>query len=150
MDLRDPLNVGSAFRIADATGAKIVLAGTTPTPPNSKINKTARSTVRSVPYQTVVNGMDFLMSKRQEGAHLLALELTDSSSSVLSYELPQDVRDGHREVVLLPGAEAAGVAPELLAQVDAAVHLPMHGQNTSLNVSVAIGAAVYALLGQLQ
>jgi tRNA G18 (ribose-2'-O)-methylase SpoU len=41
------------------------------------------------------------------------------------------------------------VSQELLDGCNASVHLPVHGQNTSMNVAVATGAAVYLLLRQL-
>ena len=45
----DPRNVGLASRLADAVGLQhLYLAGSTPLPPNTKINKTARSTVNFI------------------------------------------------------------------------------------------------------
>jgi tRNA G18 (ribose-2'-O)-methylase SpoU len=65
--------------------------------------------------------------------------------SLFDYRLPAG-----QEIVLVVGAESGGVSPTLLQLCDEAVYLPMHGQNTSMNVSVALGAAVYLLLMQLQ
>ncbi len=148
-DWRDPLNVGSVFRLADAAGLSgLVLGGTTPAPPNHKINKTARSTVRSIPFNVPVDTLAWLTEKQQAGALVVALEITDQSQSLLSYRLPDKVLKGDKEVFLIAGSESAGIAPELLAICDQAVHLPMFGQNTSMNVAVAMGAAVYLLLAQ--
>lgn len=147
---RDPRNVGSAFRLADAAGlAGLVLAGSTPKPPNSRINKTARSTVRSVPYLEVVDPETFLREERSAGTLVIALEITDKSHSLLEYTLPQAVRKGQQKLLLVAGAEAEGVPQNLLLHCDASVHLPMYGQNTSMNVAVAVGAAIYLLLAQL-
>ena len=55
-----------------------------------------------------------------------------------------------REIVLVTGAESTGVLQDLLNLCDASVHLPMYGHNSSMNVSVALGAAVYLLLMKLQ
>lgn len=148
-DWRDPLNVGSVFRLADAAGLSgLVLGGTTPTPPNNKINKTARSTVRNTPFAIAIDTLAWLVDKQQSGALIIALEITDQSQSLLSYRLPGKVLNGDKEVFLIAGSESAGIAPELLATCDQAVHLPMFGQNTSMNVAVAMGAAVYLLLAQ--
>ncbi|WP_262490474.1 TrmH family RNA methyltransferase [Neolewinella agarilytica] len=148
-DWRDPLNVGSVFRLADAAGLSgLVLGGKTPAPPNNKINKTARSTVRSIPYAIAIDTLAWLVAKQQAGALIIVLEITDQSQSLLSYRLPDHVLNGDREVYLIAGSESAGIAPELLAICDQAVHLPMFGQNTSMNVAVAMGAAVYLLLAQ--
>ena len=146
-DWTNPLNVGSAFRLADAAGLReIVLAGTTPTPPNRKIGRTARSTVRSVPWRTVEDPVTYLTEAKERGSIIIALEITDTSVSLFDYQLP----DTEYEYVLVAGAEAGGVSPALLACCDVAVHLPMYGQNTSMNLAVALGAAVYLLLMQFE
>lgn len=147
---RDPRNVGSAFRLADAAGlAGLLLTGNTPVPPHPKIHKTARSTVRSVAHQHYPDAIALLHERREAGAHVLALEITDESQSLLTYQLPAAVRNGERELILVTGAEDHGVPPDLLALCDGSVHLPMFGQNTSMNVAVALGAGVYLLLAQL-
>ncbi|MEO0732670.1 MAG: TrmH family RNA methyltransferase [Bacteroidota bacterium] len=142
-DWEDPRNVGSAFRLADAAGlTELILAGTTPRPPNRRIQKTARSTVRHVPYREVEDAAAYLEEARSAGRFILALEITDESYSLLEYQPPAEAND----IVLVAGAEAGGIPPELLALCDASVHLPMFGQNTSMNVAVAVGAAIYQLL----
>lgn len=122
-----------------------MLAGTTPQPPHPKISKTARATDDgSVAYAYVEDAVAYARARRDAGATVLALEITDTSRSVFDYAPPAG------ELLLVTGAEATGVPPALLAQCDAAVHLPMYGRNTSMNVSVALGAAVYVLLMKLQ
>ena len=148
-DWRDPRNVGSAFRLAEAAGlAGLVLAGTTPRPPHPKIDKTARSTVRSVQHVLADDTVAYLQSRIADGAYVLALEITDESSSLLEFRLPADVSAGRRELILIAGAEDHGISPELLALCAKSTHLPMHGGNTSMNVAVAVGAGVYLLLAQ--
>ena len=146
-DWRDPRNVGSAFRLADAVGVRdLILAGTSPRPPAKLIAKTARSTVRSVPWTGTPSAADYLREMRAAGHLVLALEVTDQSVSLLEYELPRLA--GGQDIILVPGTEDSGVAADLLDLCDASVHLPMAGQNTSMNVVVALGAAVYLLLRQ--
>jgi tRNA G18 (ribose-2'-O)-methylase SpoU len=87
-----------------------------------------------------------LRQYKEGGAYIIALEITDQSRSLLAYQLPAEVVATNREVILVAGAEDHGVPPELLALCDESVHLPMFGQNTSMNVAVALGAAVYLLL----
>lgn len=100
-------------------------------------------------YQSVEDSVAYILEAKASGAYILALELTDTSTSLLDFTLPQRFAPEDRQLVLIPGAEASGVAPELLELADAAVHLPMHGQNTSLNVAVALGTAAYLLINQL-
>lgn len=149
-DWADPRNVGSAFRLADAAGInRLVLGGTTPRPPHPKIDKTARSTVRSVRFNSVEDTAAHLTDLKERGHYLLALEITDSSQNLLGYTPPENLRIGEKELYLVAGTEAGGIASELLELCDAAVYLPMHGQNTSMNVAMALGAATYLLISKL-
>lgn len=125
----------------------MILAGKTPQPPHAKIAKTARSTERTVPWSASDNLVTDLVSAKQNGAYVLALEITDESQSLLAFKLPS--ASAERPLYLIAGNEAAGVSQELLDICDASVHLPMYGQNTSMNVAVALGAAVYLLIGKL-
>lgn len=76
----------------------------------------------------------------------MALEITDESQSLLEFDLPPI--SNNRPLYLIAGNEAAGVDQKILDVCDVSVHLPMYGQNTSMNVAVALGAAVYLLLGK--
>lgn len=153
-DWRDPRNVGSAFRLADAAGlTELLLTGSTPLPPNPKIAKTARSTVRSVSWSYHADAVGLLRERRAAGTLVLALEITDASISLFDADAltalftnSNGAAAGCRQVIVIAGSEATGVSPEILAECDAAVHLPMFGRNTSMNVAVALGAAVYLLL----
>ncbi len=179
---RDPLNVGAAFRLADAAGlAQLILTDGTPCPPHPKIARTARSCERSVPWLALESGLDFLLNFRRsrpqsvgagvsdsllespksalssttaasdsQAGFVLALEVTSQSQSLFDFSLPPAVISGQQPLCLIAGAEAHGVSQELLDHCDASVHLPMYGQNTSMNVSVALGAAIYLLLDQWQ
>lgn len=142
---RDPRNVGSVFRLADAAGlAGVVLAGTTPRPPNAKLARTARSTVDYVDWSYAADAAAWLSTRRAAGDLVVALEITNESRSLLAG--PPPLPAPGRELLLVVGAEDHGVPPDLLAECDAAVHLPMFGHNSSMNVAVALGAAVYAWL----
>lgn len=145
----DPRNVGAAFRLADAAGlSSLILSGKTPSPPHPKIAKTARSTVRSVPWSSTNDVIATLQTAKENGAYVLALEITNASQSLLDYQLPSQLKDS--PIYLIAGNEAGGIEQALLDICDASVHLPMFGQNTSMNVAVAMGAAVYLLLAQLK
>ncbi len=145
-DWEDPRNVGAAFRLADAAGLSgLVLAGTTPAPPHAKIGKTARSTIRAVPYTIVDSATAYVEQAAASGYHIIALEVTTDSQSLFDF-LPEP----DQPILLIAGRESSGIAPELLERCHTSVHLPMYGQNTSMNVAVALGAAVYLLLMKLQ
>lgn len=145
-DWTDPRNVGSAFRLADASGlAGVILAGKSPVPPNQKLSKTARSTERTVPWKHVRDLVNLLQEAKQAGALVIALEITDESEDLLTYELP-----ANRPIYLIAGNEAQGVSQPLLDCCDVAVHLPMYGQNSSMNVAVAMAVGVYMLVKMIK
>lgn len=103
-----------------------------------------------MPHQSVESAHSYLITQKKQGAFVVALEWTDSSHSLFDFNLPEAVRTGKSRLILLPGSEATGIAEPLLDLCEVSVHLPMHGQNSSLNVAVALGTAVYLLMAQLE
>lgn len=139
-DLERPDNVGSLFRLADALGvAQLHLTGATPRPPHPRIRKLARSTERAVPFAHADSPDATLEALSAQGFHIAALEWTTESSDVAG--LADLACPG---LCLVLGTERHGVAPALLARCDAAFHVPMYGQNSSMNVAMAAAIAVHA------
>lgn len=141
-NINRPANVGSLFRLADALGVEqIYLTGTTLVPPNRKINKTSRSTEKYVPFQYVSNPIEVVKRLQLEGYEIVSLEITNTSISVDEY-----CRKQHKKIALIIGSEIVGVEDELLKLSDAIIHIPMFGENSSLNVAMATGIAVYEIV----
>ena len=144
-DITVPMNVGSLFRISDALGIeKIYLSGDTPTPPNSKIRKTSRSTEKYVPYETADNPIELIQQLKEQNYTIIALEITSDSIPLQELKLEQD-----QKVCLVLGSENTGVSKELLELADITTHIPMLGHNSSMNVATACGIAVYELTKNL-
>lgn len=138
---QDPRNVGMAFRLAEAFGVQSLwLGGSTPLPPNQKINKASRSTVKSVAYQHQADLKAALLAAKMEGRAIIGIEITSNSRQLR--ELAPIYRN--RPGVLVLGAEKQGISPEILAIVDDCAHIPMYGSNTSLNVATALAVSLYA------
>lgn len=143
-DILVPMNVGSLFRIADALGiSKIYLCGSTPTPPNSKINKTARSTVKVVDYEYKQSAVETVNILKEEGYIIVSLELTNNSIDLADYQILND-----QKICLIIGAESEGVHADLLKLSDQVVHIPMLGLNSSMNVATATAIAAYEIAKQ--
>jgi tRNA G18 (ribose-2'-O)-methylase SpoU len=70
---------------------------------------------------------------------LVALEQHKNSVSLFDYKLANNI-------ALIVGNEVRGVSPALLKKVDTIVEIPMRGKKESLNVSIATGIALFALL----
>lgn len=141
----DPLNIGALFRLADAMGvAAIYCCDQSPVPPNRRINKTARSTHEWVTYHYRATTTEALEELKAKGYTLVGLEITDRSRKIGEVDFRP-----LRPIALVIGAESEGLLPDTLNLLDLAVHIPMFGRNTSMNVVQACGMAVYEITRQL-
>jgi tRNA G18 (ribose-2'-O)-methylase SpoU len=146
-NIRSVHNVGSIFRTADAAGvSNIILSGYTPTPldrfgrERKDFVKVSLGAEHSVPWQQVKSLTPVLTQLKKEGYVLAALEQDKNSTPLFAYK-PQN-----KNVALIVGNEVRGVSPALRQKVDVLLEIPTRGKKESLNVSVATGIALFALL----
>jgi len=141
-NVRSTYNVGSMFRTADGAGLRrLHLCGVTPTPGNPKIVKTALGAEGAVPWSYYRNGLDAVLSLKDQGLRLWALESTPRAHSLLEI-IPELA--GPR-LLLVVGNELSGVDPGILQACEKVVAIPMQGHKRSLNVAIAFGIAAYFL-----
>lgn len=136
--LTDMRNIAAMFRISDAAGLKkIYLYQCPPVGRHKKLKNWSRSTVQYVPYEECsdLSAIEALKAKHQ----IVALEWTNKSTLYTAFQ-------PDKAIILVIGNEKYGVSEDLLRLSDTSIHLPMHGINTSMNVAVATGIAVYSLL----
>lgn len=139
-DVEDPVNVGAAFRIADACGATpVILTGISARPPHRLITRVGRDKHRRVPWRFEVDSSAALDHAAETGYLRLALEITPQA-------VPYHQRDYPDRVCLVVGHEDHGVTQHTLAHTDGAVFVPMYGKGASLNVHVALGIAAFHVL----
>jgi len=140
-DIELPMNVGSLFRIADALGIeKLYLTGSSPRPPHPKIRKTARATEQSVPYEHHASALELVQRLRESGYASVSLERTSRSVDIRELSAVR-----FEKVALIVGSEQSGVAQALLDVSDHTVHIPMFGQNSSMNLATACAIAAFEL-----
>lgn len=145
-DIDVPMNVGSLFRIADALGIEeIYLSGSSLVPPNAKIRKTSRATEKFVPFSYEKNPIDIISKLKSEGYTIISLEITTSSIDISELSL-----NGTEKICLILGSERFGVNQELLNASDFTVHIPMMGQNSSMNVATACSIAAYEIIRRIK
>lgn len=137
-ELRDPRNVGSLFRLADAARlAGIYLVGMEEDLLKGKAGRVGRATMPLVPHHIVSDWTSW--DERSPPLSLYALEWTNQSqpyhTAILSWPMG-----------LVIGNEQRGVSAGAMRACAASMHIPMLGLNSSMNVSVAAGIAVYGLL----
>lgn len=138
-NIRSLFNVGAIFRIADGAGVnKIYLGGITGKPPEEKIRKVALGAEKSVAWEHHWQIWRIVDKLKKQGFQIVALEQTPKSIVYTKFK-PKF------PLALIIGNEKSGVSPSLLKRVDKIIELPMHGIKESLNVSVAVGIAVYEI-----
>jgi len=143
-DIDVPMNVGSLFRIADALGVeKIYLSGTSIVPPNRKIKKTSRSTEKYVPYVYEKDPVRIIKTLKSSGYTIVSLEMTSASIDIKNLDVSKN-----EKVCLILGSEDTGVNQTLLALSDITIHIPMLGENSSMNVAVACSIAAFEITRQ--
>jgi len=143
-DIKDPLNIGSLFRIADAMGVEeIFLSGQSPTPPHKKIRKTSRSTEQYVPFSYHEDPIEIIRKLKSDHYQIISLEVTNSSLDIRNFPAQINAR-----ICLIVGSENTGVQQKLLDLSDIIVHIPMMGANSSMNLACACGICLYELTGK--
>jgi 23S rRNA (guanosine2251-2'-O)-methyltransferase len=139
--IQDPHNLGACLRTADAAGVDAVVAprhgaaGLGPT-----VSKVAAGAAETLPFATVANIGRVLDWLADYGINRIGT--SDRAESSL-YEA---ALDGHLALVM--GREETGLGKGVAARCDRLVSLPMAGQVSSLNVSVATGICLYEALRQ--
>jgi len=148
-DITDPLNVGSLFRLSDALGIeKLYLCGDTSVPPNAKINKTSRSTEKYVEYESHADAEILVTKLKESGSFIISLEITSSSLEISSNEFEKAINS--KPTCLILGSENSGISENLLSLSDIAVHIPMYGNNSSMNVISAASIACFEILRNMR
>lgn len=135
----DPRNLGACLRVADGAGVHGVIAPKDHACPlNETAIRTASGAADSVPYVMVTNlarTIDTL-----EERHITVMGAADEATQTL-YQA-----DIPAAVAWVLGAEGVGLRRLTRERCDTLVSIPMVGQVSSLNVSVAAGVVLYETL----
>lgn len=143
-NVRSALNVGSAFRTADAFALeKIYLCGITAKPPHREILKTALGATESIEWEYAEDPSATVRKLRDAGYRVLAIEQVEGSTSLADFTWSNNT-----PIALVFGNEVQGVDDATLAEVDGALEVPQYGTKHSLNISVCVGVVVWELFRQ--
>lgn len=139
----DPHNLGACIRSAEAAGAVAVLA---PKDNSAALNPVARKTASGaadvVPYITVTNLARTIKNLQEAGVWIIGAA---GEAEMALYEC-----DLKGPVALVMGAEGKGLRRLTRECCDYLAKLPMAGQVSSLNVSVAAGVFLFEAVRQRQ
>ncbi len=142
-NIRSAWNVGSIFRTSDGVGVqKLYLCGVTPSPDNTKVNKTALGAERSIPWEKANNSVNLASLLIAKGSRLWVLEDLPNAQPLFRTEFDWN----NSPIVLIVGNEVSGVDPGIIEICDKVISIPMLGKKQSYNVAVAFGIAVSFLL----
>jgi len=85
---------------------------------------------------------------KQSGVIIIALEISSSSVDINSDEF-RAVLSKQKPVCLILGSENTGVSETLLSLSDITAHIPMMGNNSSMNVVSAASIACFEITRNL-
>ena len=133
--VRDPGNLGTILRTADAVAAQgVVLVGDCCDPFSVETVRASMGAVFNTPL--VMMGEDeFIIRAKTYHGQILGTALPAS----IDYRAP----DWSGPMMLLMGNEQAGLTPELMDVATTLIRMPMLGRSDSLNLAVATGVALY-------
>jgi TrmH family RNA methyltransferase len=134
--VRDPGNLGTIIRTADAAGASAVLLIGDCTDPFSL--ETVRATMGSVFAVPVIKASpeEFLAWQKRAGVQVVATHL----AGAVDY---RTVDYRQKPTVLLMGNEQSGLPENLAGSADRTVRIPQQGRADSLNLAVATAVMLF-------
>ncbi|MGC4939087.1 TrmH family RNA methyltransferase [Kribbella sp. DT2] len=141
VQVRDPGNVGTLIRTADAAGADaVVLSAESVDPHNPKAVRASVGSLFHLPISLDVEIPAAAKAWRDQGIQVLA---ADGYGSV---DLDECIDDGTlaKPTVWLFGNEAHGLPDGYDAIVDRSVKVPIYGRAESLNLATAAAVCLYA------
>ncbi|MBR9829391.1 MAG: 23S rRNA (guanosine(2251)-2'-O)-methyltransferase RlmB [Oceanospirillales bacterium] len=137
----DPHNLGACLRTADAAGVTLVIAPKDKSAPlNATVAKVACGAAEVVPYIQVTNLARTLQLLQQRGIWITGTA-GEAEASVYQTDLTGPC-------ALVMGAEGKGMRRLTRENCDQLINIPMAGEVSSLNVSVATGVCLFEAVRQ--
>jgi TrmH family RNA methyltransferase len=138
-EVRDPGNVGTLIRTADAAGADLVLLTRTSADPYSP--KAVRAAVGSLFHLPVLTGAEMgdVLETLAERSVTAAATSGRAEAELFTVELPE-------RLAWILGNEARGLDEETLAAAPLTVRIPLAGSAESLNVHTAATVCLFETL----
>ena len=137
----DPHNLGACLRTADAAGVHAVVAPKDKSASlNSTVSKVACGAAESIPFVQVTNLARCLKSLQDAGVWV-----TGTAGEATQHIYQTDLKGN---MALVMGAEGEGMRRLTREGCDQLVKIPMAGEVSSLNVSVAAGVCLFEAVRQ--
>ena len=137
--VRDPGNLGTIIRTADAAGiGGVILIGDCVDPFSVETVRATMGSIFALPIVRCTREQFVADRQRWTGSVVGTLLTATHNHRTAPYVRP---------TLLLMGTEQSGLTPEIAAACDTHVKIPMKGRADSLNLSVATGIMIYAAAG---
>lgn len=138
---RDPGNLGTIIRTADAAGASAVLVtGEAVDPHNGKCVRATAGSLFHLPIGLAASFDEAAVVLRGAGLQLLAAD----GSATIDLAALERCAGLEGPTAWVFGNEAHGLPPAILHTCDRAVSVPLHGRAESLNLAAAAAVCLYA------
>ncbi len=134
VEVRDPGNVGTLIRTAEAAGfGGVVLSGESVDPTNPKVVRAAAGAFFRLPVLTVGDPLALFDDLRSQNRPVVVTVVDKpEAGQVVAYD-----RLDLRTAAIVLGNEAHGLAPELVSAAGTLTTIPLAGPTESLNVAAA-------------
>ena len=134
--VRDPGNLGTIIRTADAAGASgIILLGETTDPFSLETVRATMGSVFAVPVARATPE-EFIAWRKSAGVSVVATHL----AGAVDY---RTIDYRKKPIVLLMGNEQSGLPEQLAREADALARIPQQGRADSLNLAVATAVMLF-------
>ncbi len=139
--LEDPHNLGAILRTCDAVEVDgVIIRKNRSVSLNATVAKVSCGAIDTVKVAEVTNLNETLKTLKKQGYWVCGAD----NNQALDYRAV----DYNMPLVLVIGSEGAGISHLVQKSLDYSVVLPMKGQITSLNASVATGIMLYEIFSQ--
>ena len=137
--VRDPGNLGTIVRTADAAGCGgVILVGECCDPYSVEAVRATMGSIFAVPL-TRASEAEFADWRKVWPGSVVG--------TLLSAAVDHRAADYRKPALVLMGNEQQGLPPDMAALCDVNVKIPMRGRADSLNLAVATGIMIYAATG---
>ncbi len=136
-EVRDPGNLGTIIRAADAAGADaVILTGRTVDPYNPKVVRATTGSLFHLPIAVGVDLVNAVDRARAAGVRVVAADVGGGDFLAARALLAEPT-------AWLFGNEARGLDEESIALADLSLRLPIYGSAESLNLATAASVCLY-------
>lgn len=139
--VRDPGNLGTCIRTADAVGAGgVILIGNTCDPFGIETVRATMGSIFAVPVYTAAQDAGLAFVRAWPGVRIGTALRTETDYRDVAWASP---------TLIVTGTEQSGLSEAMLAACGTLVKLPMRAGVDSLNLAVATGVMLYAARAHL-